>query len=234
MKNLNFKNPISAILFLLIIFLFPITSTQTDSINENHNEDEFSNKLNSLWEDFNSEFYYTFLIEPGKSYEFIQEVVKLDSKLKGLYMCDEKSDVNFEMEISIEGNSLFKSNQLNDVFKANLPKRGNYKLTFYNKSSSERIKISLLLNSGQNELLKSSQLETTHEKIRSLDSYIKTLLNSQEFRHHRFRERVKVHDKNNQYMLIYSVIETLILIQVTIFQFKYMNKLLKAKENIFN
>lgn len=222
---------------LLFFCLFHLFTTE-DPIEAKRLEDseKFNKDLEQLWEDFDSEFFYTFEIPPSKRFSFFQDIVKYPSKIKGVYLVDDTTGNEQSLKMSIVDSNwatFYNSLKHQDVFNIEVPRIGRYRLIYENLSSASTIKVSFLMSSGQNKLLNATELETTHEKIRSLDGYMKTVLTQQEFMHHRFRERVKKHNKNTQYFFLYSVVETVVLISVTIFQFYYMNKLIAAKQNIF-
>lgn len=155
-------------------------------------DSKFTKELEKLWEDFDSEFYYTFEIPSGKKFTFYQEILKVPSTIKGVYITDDEHKQKINLQIVDENwYAFYSENSHQGVFDVTIRRKGNYRLVFDNKMSSKDQKVSLLMSSGQNKLLNATQVETTHEKIRSLDSYVKTVLKDQEFMNHRFRERVK-------------------------------------------
>ena len=177
---------------LLVVFICIITLSYCDNGQDPYDESKFSKELEKLWEDFDSEFYYTFEIPSGKKFTFYQEIVKVPSNVKGVYITDDEHKNKINMQI-VDDNwyAFYSENSHQGVFDVTIRRKGSYKIVFDNKISSKDQKVSLLMSSGQNKLLNATQVETTHEKIRSLDSYVKTVLKDQEFMNHRFRERVK-------------------------------------------
>jgi len=183
---------IKLLICLCIFNLF--TNQNSNDAKRTEDSEKFSKDLEQLWEDFDSEFFYTFEIPPTKRFSFFQDIVKYPSRIKGVYLVDDSTGNEQSLKMSIVDSNwatFYNSLKYQDVFNIEVPRLDRYRLIYENLSSSSTIKVSFLMSSGQNKLLNATELETTHEKIRSLDGYMKTILTQQEFMHHRFRERVK-------------------------------------------
>ena len=88
------------------------------------------------------------------------------------------------------------------------------------------------MNPGQNEILKKTDLSHTEEKLDQLISFLKNFGTEDKFKRNVHRRRYKKLKKTNRYFYTFSVIETVVLLGVSIWQFYYMKNLFEMKGSL--
>ena len=184
-------------LYYNILYYYSQKIDYKEKLNNNLNiEDiEFESKLNTIFQDgFDFEFSYNVVIPQNKKYTFYQDVYKNSTFLKGLFTAyndQVKSTIKFDI-YNNNKELLFSSiGKKNDVFNIEIKKAGRYYLVFDNSNNFDIHLASIYLNSGQNNLLTSNELNNTHDRVKNIDVFINNMVKEQEFLGHRFKERVK-------------------------------------------
>lgn len=183
--------------FLLIIQLFltsiiPIISQeiQEDSTNENIQPEEsrqteeekaradFSNQWEREMSDYEPDFVYMIPLDYKSSDVFYQNITNLtpNFKLRGAILVDEdkKENIDFRIE-SPSGMIIYKNTTAQCIFNIELHEKGVYKFYFDNKYENSEIRVTFTLNSGNNNVVKKTDLDFSQQKANSLLDFIDKL-----------------------------------------------------------
>ena len=88
------------------------------------------------------------------------------------------------------------------------------------------------MNPGQNEILKKKDINQTEEKLDQLISFLKNFGTEDKLKRNVHRKRAEKLKKTNRYFYTFSVIETVVLIGVSAWQFYYMKHLFEIKGSL--
>ena len=139
------------------------------------------------------------------------------------------------------GNVIYFNSTNEHIFDIKVEELGVYKIMFNNRSQKSGMKVTFTMNHGQNAMLKKADLTVTETRLDSILSSIKKLDLEvrMERKIHVERYKSKKIDfidleiaKTNKYFYTFSVIETLVLICISMWQFYYMKQLFEVKGTI--
>ena len=103
---------------------------------------------------------------------------------------------------------------------------------FNNRYVNSELRVTFTMSTGQNIMLKKDDLTLTEQKLETLSAFIKRFNVEFKFNRNIHQERYKKIMKTNKYFYTVSVIETVVLIGVSIWQFYYMRHLFEIKGSL--
>ena len=180
------------IIQLTISLINPIISqdTHAEATNESVEAEEYKQtpeekeraEFSSQWEiemsDYEPDFVYMIPLDYKSSDVFYQNITYItqDFKLRGAILVDEekKESIDFRIE-SPSGIIVYKKTTAQCIFNFVLKEKGVYKFYFDNKYENSEIRITFTINSGNNNVVKKSDLDFSQQKANSLLEFIEKL-----------------------------------------------------------
>jgi len=164
---------------------------------------------------------------------YYENITNVPARLRGAFLTDEekKDRIDFEI-VSPRGKVVYHNSTNECIFDFNVTEPGRYTIIFNNRYLNSDIKVTFTMNSGQNPILKKEDLSFADQKLDSLVEFIKKFNVEFKFTRSIHRERNAKMNKSNRYFYTFSVIETIVLIAISIWQFYYMRQLFEIKVSI--
>ena len=233
--------------FLVLSYLIYCISTQEQDNNKirNTNEDnigEMDNSLNisPIFKEFNekwettmstfvSQYMYIIHVKYKSQEEYYENITNTPCLFRGAFILDEAKTENdvLDFKIIAPNNSvIFEETSIGSIFSLNLTDKGLYTILFHNRVLNKDVRPILMINSGQNLILEKEKLSETEKKLDSIMSFLKkfeqdTILS----RGYKRRGKEEL-SKTNKYFYVFSIIETIVLIGVSIWQYFYIKYML--------
>jgi len=175
---------------ILLINLSKAQDTQTEFTNESIETEEyiqtlkekaraeFSNKWEREMSDYEPDFVYMIPLDYKGSDVFYQNITNTPDnfKLRGAILVDEdkKESIDFRIE-SPSGMIVYKITTAQCIFNFEIKEKGVYKFYFDNKYENSEIRVTFTLNSGNNSVVKKTDLDFSQQKASSLLEFIEKL-----------------------------------------------------------
>ena len=230
-------------LFTLLIFLCPLITASSDvSQNDAYEEteehyesstDAFTNEWRTKMKDFESTYVYIIPI-PYKTVQiFYENITSVPARVRGAFIIDDikKDKVDFKIK-DPNGKVLYSNITHQAIFDFNVTVPGFYEILFNNRFKNGEIKPTFTMNTAQNDILKKSDLNKTEEKLDELVTFLKSLGTEDKMKRNVQRKRYKKLIKTNRYFYTFSIIETAVLLIVSVWQFYYMKNLFEIKGSL--
>ena len=143
----------------------------------------------------------------------------------------ENDFIDFKI-ISPYNKVIFEASSIGEIFSLNLTEKGVYKLSFYNKANNKEVYPTLIMNTGQNLVVEKENLSETEKKFDKIINFL--IKNEQENKVNRgFRKKGNESlVRTNKYFFIFSLIETIVLIGVSAWQYYYLKHLFEIKGSL--
>lgn len=139
---------------------------------------EFSNQWEREMSDYEPDFVYMIPLDYKSSDVFYQNITNIPEnfKLRGAILVDEdkKESIDFRIE-SPSGMIVYKNTTAQCIFNIELKEKGVYKFYFDNKYENSEIRVTFTLNSGNNNVVKKTDLDFSQQKANSLLEFIEKL-----------------------------------------------------------
>jgi hypothetical protein len=198
---------------------------------------KMSETFNQEWEkymtDYDSDYVYLIPV-PYKTSEIYYETINnVPAKLRGAFIMDEENNKKIEFNIyDPDGKKVYSKISHLSIFNFNVTKVGKYKIELNNKFVNSEVKVTFTMSTGQNVVLKKEDLTQTEKKLDQLLLFIKRFNVEYKVSQNLHQERFKKIKKTNNYFYTFSIIETIILIIVSVWQFYYMKHLFEIKGSL--
>ena len=244
----------SILIFLLFIFKKSFSQNQEEKViafsqDAKNNEavvEEPSIEMNPLltefwkeWQekmpDYVSQYIYMIPLRYKQSMVFYENVTKFPVIMKGGILLEETTVATEKIDFSIEAPNktiIFKSTKYADLFSLNCTVPGLYKITIANNYLNREAKPTLILNTGQNLILEKENLSETEKKMDKLITFLKKYDQDTKITRYSRTKRRSDLKKTNKYFFSFSVIETIVLIAVSIWQYYYLKHLFEVKGSL--
>ncbi len=196
---------------------------------------KFSEEWAQKMSHFHSQYTYSIPVKYKSQVEYYENITKVPCVFEGAILYDEakseRETIDF-LILSPNKTVLFESTSFASIFSINLTYKGLYTIIFNNRRINKEIRPILMVNSGQNLIIEKENLSETEKKLET----IKTFLNhyEQDIKIARgFKRRSNEElSTTNRYFFIFSIIETFILIGVSIWQYFYLKHLFEIKGSL--
>jgi len=178
---------------------------------------------------------YVYMIPLGyKTKEYYYEnITHVPARIRGAFLTDEEKKDQIEFEIVGPNNDVKYFNNTNEcIFDFNVTDIGKYTIVFNNRYVNSDVKVTFTMNTGQNPILKKADLSFADQKLDNLISFIQKFKLEFKFNRNIHVERYKKIQKTNKYFYTFSVIETIVLVGISVWQFYYMRQLFEVKGSI--
>lgn len=194
--------------------------------------------------DYDSDYVYLLPLKYKSAEVYYENITTVPARLRGAYIIDEESQNKIDFEILDPNNTRVYFNSSHQcIFDFNVTKAGRYSIVFNNRYVNSELRVTFTMNTGQNIILKKDDLTVTEQKLDNLMAFIKRFNVEFKFNRNIHQERYKSKIyffliifleiiKTNKYFYTFSVIETVVLVGVSIWQFYYMRHLFEIKGSL--
>ena len=193
--------------------------------------------FNDEWErrmaDYDADYVYLLPLKYKSSEVYYENITTVPARIRGAFIVDEENKNKIDFEIrDINNTRVFYNTSHQCIFDFNITKPGRYSIMFNNRYVNSELRVTFTMSTGQNIMLKKDDLTLTEQKLETLSAFIKRFNVEFKFNRNIHQERYKKIMKTNKYFYTFSVIETVVLIGVSIWQFYYMRHLFEIKGSL--
>jgi hypothetical protein len=231
-------------LFTVLFFLSPLLTTSNRTYTDDDfadsedtsfvsSEDAFTREWRDRMKDFESTYVYIIPI-PYKSVQiFYENITSVPARVRGAFLIDDikKDKVDFKIK-DPNGKIIYSNVTYQAIFEFNATVPGFYEILFNNRFKNGEIKPTFTMNTAQNDILKKSDLNKTEEKLDELVTFLKSLGTEDRMKRNVQRKRYRKLIKTNRYFYTFSIIESIVLLIVSVWQFYYMKNLFEIKGSL--
>ena len=229
--------------FNLIISPIPISNNILRKLQDSEEDPLLFNKLFSKFKedwlnnmsDFISQYVYLVPVPYKKEVDYYEIIKQVPCLMRGAFLNEDANSENDFIDfkiISPYNKVIFKASSIGEIFSLNLTEKGVYKLSFYNKANNKEVYPTLIMNTGQNLVVEKENLSETEKKFDKIINFL--IKNEQENKVNRgFRKKGNESlVRTNKYFFIFSLIETIVLIGVSAWQYYYLKHLFEIKGSL--
>ena len=221
-----------SLITLLILPTIIYTQNETSS-EKNEIIDEFQNQWRETMMDYESQYVYIIPVGYKKIATFYENASEVPSRFRGAYFVDDTGKERVEFKITDPHKKiLYHNTTFGSIFDFNVTEKGLYEISFNNKFTNSEIKPTFTMNSGQNLKLERQTLNKTESKLDDLIQFLQNYKTSDQMVRNMKRRRYNKLMKTNKYYFVFSVIETLVLVGVSAWQYYYMKHLFEIKGSL--
>ena len=192
---------------------------------------EWAEKMN----DFISQYILMIPLKINGVQSFFENITKVPSMMRGGYLLEDATKVTDKLSFYIiapNGSVIYNADTVYSFFNINCTMPGLYIITFNNKYMRREIMPTFFMNSGQNLFLEKKTLTETESKMDNITNFLKKYDQDIKLtRNSRGKNKRKL-KKTNKYFFSFSIIETIVLICVSIYQYYYLKHLFEIKGSL--
>ena len=176
-------------LFLIILIIIANISIiynqeqeQPDVAYKNVNEEqeasnimqEFANEWESKMTEYNMEYIYEIPLNKREQETYYENVTTVPTVFKGAFYIPDETTDKIEFYIKDSHNQvLHKTTGHYNIFEIPINKADKYSITFRNNLAKKKVVITFTMNSGQNNIINSKDLNKKKKKMDDLEAVIK-------------------------------------------------------------
>ena len=186
-------------------------------------------------QDFDSQYTHLIPVKYKSQAEYYENITRVPCVFKGAFILEEatsKSDVIDFKIIAPNNTVVYQISSIGSVFSLNLTDKGLYTIVFHNRVLNKEVRPSLMVNSGQNVILEKENLSKTEKKLDNIITFLKKYEQDTKLTKGFKRIGNEELSKTNKYFFAFSVIETIVLIGVSIWQYFYLKHLFEIKGSL--
>ena len=232
------------IYLLFFYYLIYLISCQDNSNEKNQDEEmpdinpifkDFYEKWNKILPTFVSQYMHSIPIQYNSEAQFFENITKTPCNFQGAVVLDDattKDDI-IEIKIIAPNNTvIFQEASVASIFSLNLTDKGLYTISINNRFLYRNVRPFLMANSGQNLILEKENLSETEKKLDSIITFLQKF--EQDSKLYRgFKRKINEElSKTNKYFYTFSLIETITLVSVSIWQYFYLKHLFEVKGSL--
>jgi hypothetical protein len=223
------------ILTLLISSIF----TQKNSTKNKKRDEEseliknFYKEWNIRMKDYEGQYVYMIPLEKNKISYFYENITEVPALIQGAVIIDEKGDDIILFEIKDPFDNIVYQNETHaTIFNFTVETKGLYKISFNNKFSGKKISPTFTMNTGQNIFLQKKDIDEKEKSLIEVIQFLKDTETQDKMKKNIQRKRLKEVRVNNRNFFIFSLIETIILAIISVWQYLYMKHLFEIKGSL--
>ena len=227
------------IIILIITLLFSSIFTQKN-VTKNKEKDEESEFIKNFYKEWNirminyeAQYVYMIPLEKDKISYFYENITEVPARIQGAVIIDEKGDdiVLFEIKDPFD-NTIYQNQTHATIFNFTVETKGLYKIVFNNKYSGKKISPTFTMNTGQNIFLQKKDIDEKEKTLIEVIQFLKDIETQDKMKKSIQRKRLKEVRVNNRNFFIFSMIETIILVIISVWQYLYMKHLFEIKGSL--
>jgi hypothetical protein len=224
---------------LLLTLLISSIFTQKN-VTKNKKRDEESELIKNFYKewnirmkDFEGQYVYMIPLEKNKISYFYENITEVPALIQGAVIIDEKGDdiILFEIKDPFD-NVVYQNETHATIFNFTVETKGLYKISFNNKFSGKKISPTFTMNTGQNIFLQKKDIDEKEKSLIEVIQFLKDTETQDKMKKNIQRKRLKEVRVNNRNFFIFSLIETIILAIISVWQYLYMKHLFEIKGSL--
>ena len=227
--------------FKILILTLLISSIFTQkNVTKNKKRDEESELIKNFYKEWNirmkdyeGQYVYMIPLEKNKISYFYENITEVPALIQGAVIIDEKGDDNILFEIKDPFDNIVYQNETHaTIFNFTVETKGLYKISFNNKFSGKKISPTFTMNTGQNIFLQKKDIDEKEKSLIEVIQFLKDTETQDKMKKSVQRKRLKEVRVNNRNFFIFSLIETIILAIISVWQYLYMKHLFEIKGSL--
>ena len=227
--------------FKIIILTLLISSIFTQkNVTKNKKRDEESELIKNFYKEWNirmkdyeGQYVYMIPLEKNKISYFYENITEVPALIQGAVIIDEKGDDKMLFEIKDPFDNVVYQNETHaTIFNFTVETKGLYKISFNNKFSGKKISPTFTMNTGQNIFLQKKDIDEKEKSLIEVIQFLKDTETQDKMKKSVQRKRLKEVRVNNRNFFIFSLIETIILAIISVWQYLYMKHLFEIKGSL--
>ena len=227
--------------FKILILTLLISSIFTQkNVTKNKKRDEESELIKNFYKEWNirmkdyeGQYVYMIPLEKNKISYFYENITEVPALIQGAVIIDEKGDDNILFEIKDPFDNIVYQNETHaTIFNFTVETKGLYKISFNNKFSGKKISPTFTMNTGQNIFLQKKDIDEKEKSLIEVIQFLKDTETQDKMKKNIQRKRLKEVRVNNRNFFIFSLIETIILAIISVWQYLYMKHLFEIKGSL--
>ena len=195
----------------------------------------FKEEWEKTMSNFISQYVYIIPVPYKEEIEYYELISQTPCLMQGAFLNENANSENDVIDFKIitpTNKTIFEASSIGSIFSLNLKEKGVYKLLFYNKVNKKEVYPILIMNTGQNLIVNQDKISETEKKFDKIISFLtKHELENKVNRGFRRKGNESLINTNN-YFFIFSLIETLVLIGVSLWQYYYLKHLFEIKGSL--
>jgi len=185
--------------------------------------------------DFVGQYMYTIPVKKRTQVEYYENITKVPCKFQGAFFLDEAQSDQEKIEfkiISPNNTVIYQKTDVASIFSVEISEKGLYTLVFNNKYLNRDVRPSLVVNSGQNLVLERENLSETENKLEKIMAFLLKYDQDRKLTRGFIRRGNEELKKTNKFFYVFSCIESIVLIAVSIWQYFYLKHLFEIKGSL--
>ena len=225
---------------ILILTLLISSIFAQKNVTKNKKRDEESELIKNFYKEWNirmkdyeGQYVYMIPLEKNKISYFYENITEVPALIQGAVIIDEKGDDNILFEIKDPFDNVVYQNETHaTIFNFTVETKGLYKISFNNKFSGKKISPTFTMNTGQNIFLQKKDIDEKEKSLIEVIQFLKDTETQDKMKKNIQRKRLKEVRVNNRNFFIFSMIETIILAIISVWQYLYMKHLFEFKGSL--
>ena len=185
--------------------------------------------------DFVGQYMYSIPVKKRTRVEYYENITKVPCKFQGAFILDEAQSDQEKIEfkiISPNNTIIYQKTDVASIFSVEINEKGLYTLVFNNKYLNRDVRPSLVVNSGQNLVLEKEKLSETENKLEKIMAFLLKYDQDRKLTRGFIRRGNEELKKTNKFFYVFSCIESIVLIAVSIWQYFYLKHLFEIKGSL--
>ena len=185
--------------------------------------------------DFVGQYMYTIPVKKRTQVEYYENITKVPCKFQGAFILDEAQSDQEKIEFKIISPNniiIYQKTDVASIFSVEINEKGLYTLVFNNKFLNRDVRPSLVVNSGQNLVLERENLSETENKLEKIMAFLLKYDQDRKLTRGFIRRGNEELKKTNKFFYVFSCIESIVLIAVSIWQYFYLKHLFEIKGSL--
>ena len=201
------------------------------------NSNPLLKKFSDQWlmSNFVAQYIYTIPINRRTVVEYYENITRVPCLLQGAFILEEakneKEILDFKI-IAPNRTVIFQASDIASMFSLQIYEKGLYTFQFNNRVINREIRPTLMVNSGQNLILEKENLSATENKLEKIVAFLQKYEQDRKLNRGYIRRGNDELKKTNKYFYVFSFIETIVLIGVSIWQYYYLKHLFEIKGSL--
>ena len=204
-------------------------------LNSNPIFKKFSEQWSMIMSNFVSQYIYTIPINKRTPVEYYENITKAPCLFQGAFFLEEakneKEVIDFKI-IAPNRSVIFQASDIASIFSIQIYEKGLYTFQFYNRVINREIRPTLMVNSGQNLILEKENLSGTEDKLEKIVAFLQKYEQDRKLTRGFTRRGNEELRKTNKYFYVFSLIESIVLVVVSFWQYFYLKHLFEIKGSL--
>lgn len=225
-------------ILLLTLLISSIFAQKNSTKNKKKDEESeliknFYKEWNIRMKDYEGQYVYMIPLEKNKISYFYENITEVPALIQGAVIIDEKGDDIILFEIKDPFDNIVYQNETHaTIFNFTVETKGLYKISFNNKFSGKKISPTFTMNTGQNIFLQKKDIDEKEKSLIEVIQFLKDTETQDKMKKNIQRKRLKEVRVNKRNFFIFSLIETIILAIISVWQYLYMKHLFEIKGSL--